>query len=56
MILDMERKIRDISGNLFITIPKKFCDLYSLKTVYELSIKPTGIGELRLKYSINVIF
>ncbi len=45
----MERKLREISGSLVVTIPKQVCDLYSFKAGDKLSIEPISIGELRLR-------
>ena len=45
----MERKLREISGSLVITIPKQVCDLYNFKAGDNISIEPIGIGELRLR-------
>ena len=49
MIFHMERKLREISGSLVVTIPKQVCDLYSFKDGDMLSIEPIGVGELRLR-------
>ncbi len=49
MVLYMERKLREIKGNLVITLPKHVCDLYDFKVVDKLSIEPIGVGELRLR-------
>jgi len=45
----MERKLREISGSLVITIPKQVCDLYNFKAGDKISIEPIGVGELRLR-------
>jgi bifunctional DNA-binding transcriptional regulator/antitoxin component of YhaV-PrlF toxin-antitoxin module len=45
----MERKLREISGSIVITIPKQVCDLYGFKAGDKLSIEPIGVGELRLR-------
>ena len=45
----MERKLREISGSLVITIPKQVCDLFGFKAGDQLSIEPIGTGELRLR-------
>ena len=45
----MERKLREISGSLVITIPKQVCDLYNFKADDKISIEPIGVGELRLR-------
>jgi len=45
----MERKLREISGSLVVTIPKQVCDLYGFKNGDKISIEPIGIGELRLR-------
>ena len=44
----MERKLREISGSLVVTIPKQVCDLYGFKDGDMLNIEPIGVGELRL--------
>ena len=49
MFFHMERKLREISGSLVVTIPKQVCDLYSFKDGDMLSIEPIGVGELRLR-------
>ncbi len=49
MEIHMERKLREISGSLVITIPKQVCDLYNFKAGDKLRIEPIGIGELRLR-------
>ena len=49
MVLNMERKIREISGSLVITLPKQVCELYGFKIGDNLLIEPIGICELRLK-------
>ena len=48
----MERKLREISGSLVVTIPKQICDLYKMKNGDMLEIEPIGIGELRLRKKI----
>ncbi len=45
----MERKLRELSGSLIVTIPKQVCDLYNFKAGDMLSIEPIGVGELRLR-------
>ena len=45
----MERKLREISGSLVVTIPKQVCDLYGFKDGDMLGIEPIGVGELRLR-------
>jgi bifunctional DNA-binding transcriptional regulator/antitoxin component of YhaV-PrlF toxin-antitoxin module len=45
----MERKLREISGSLVVTIPKQICDLYKMQNGDMLEIEPIGIGELRLR-------
>ena len=45
----MDRKLREISGSLVVTIPKQVCDLYGFKNGDMLSIEPIGVGELRLR-------
>ena len=45
----MERKLREISGSLVITIPKQVCDLYNFRNGDVMSIEPIGVGELRLR-------
>jgi hypothetical protein len=49
MIFYMERKLREISGSLVVTIPKQVCDLYGFKDGDTMSIEPIGVGELRLR-------
>lgn len=49
MIFNMERKLREISGSLVITIPKQVCELYNFKSGDYLSIESIGIGKLRLR-------
>ena len=49
MFFNMERKLREISGSLVITIPKQVCDLYNFKNGDIMSIEHIGFGELRLK-------
>jgi bifunctional DNA-binding transcriptional regulator/antitoxin component of YhaV-PrlF toxin-antitoxin module len=39
----MERKLREISGSLIITIPKQICDLYNFKAGDMLSIEPIDV-------------
>jgi hypothetical protein len=45
----MERKLREISGSLVVTIPKQVYDLYGFNSVDNLSIEQIGVGELRLR-------
>lgn len=49
MVFHMERKLREISGSLVITIPKQVCHLYGFKGGDIMSIEPIGVGELRLR-------
>ena len=49
MFFHMERKLREISGSLVVTIPKQACDLHGFKNGDMLNIEPIGIGELRLQ-------
>ncbi len=49
MVFHMERKLREISGSLVITIPKQVCDLYKFNPGDKISIEPIGVGELRLR-------
>jgi len=49
MIFYMERKLREISGSLVITIPKQVCDLYNFRDGDIMQIEPIGFGELKLK-------
>ncbi len=49
MFFHMERKLREISGSLVVTIPKQVCDLYGFKNGDMLNIEPIGVGELRLR-------
>jgi len=49
MVLYIERKLREISGSLVVTIPRQVCDLYGFKARDRLSIEPIGVGELRLR-------
>ena len=48
----MERKLREISGSLVVIISKQVCDLYGFKNGDMLSIKPIGLGELRLRKKV----
>lgn len=45
----MERKLREISGSLVVTIPKQVCDLYGFKNGDLMEILPIGANELRLR-------
>jgi hypothetical protein len=45
----MERKLREISGSLVITVPKQVYALYNFKAGDKISIEPIDIGELRLR-------
>jgi len=45
----MERKLREISGSLVVTIPKQVCNLYGLKDGDMIEILPIGANELRLR-------
>ena len=47
--IHIERKLREISGSLVITVPRQVCTLYNFKAGDKISIGPIGIGELRLK-------
>ena len=49
MDINMERKLREISGSLVVTIPKQVCDLYDFHDGDMLFIEPIGVGELRLR-------
>jgi len=49
MVLNMERKLREINGSYIITIPKQVCDLYDFKPNDMFSIEPIGNNELRLR-------
>ena len=49
VVFNMERKLREISGSLVVTIPKQVCDLYGFKNGDMLNIEPIGVGELRLR-------
>lgn len=49
MVFNMERKLRNISGSLVVTIPKQVCDLYSFSDGDIMEIEPIGVGELRIK-------
>ena len=49
MVFHMERKLREISGSLVITIPKQVCDLYKFNPGDKISIEPIGVGELMLR-------
>ena len=49
MVIHMERKLREISGSLVVTIPKQVCDLYGFHDGDMLSIEPIGVGELRIR-------
>jgi hypothetical protein len=49
MVFHMERKLREISGSLVVTIPKQVCDLYGFKAGDKLSFEPIGMGELRIR-------
>lgn len=49
IVFHMERKLREISGSLVVTIPKQVCDLYGFRNGDMLSIEPIGVGELRLR-------
>ena len=49
MVFYMERKLREISGSLVVTVPKQVCDLYGFKDGDKISIEPIGVGELRLR-------
>ena len=45
----MERKLRQISGSLVVTIPKQVCELYNFRDGDTMQIEPIGVGELRIK-------
>ena len=45
----MDRKLREISWNLIVTIPKQVYETYNFKAGDILSIEPIGAGELRLR-------
>ena len=49
MFFHMQRKLREISGSLVVTIPRQVCDLYGFKDGDMMSIEPIGLGELRLR-------
>ena len=49
MVFYMERKLREISGSLVLTIPRQICDLYGFKNGDMITIEPIGVGELRLR-------
>ena len=49
MVLDMERKLRMISGSLVVTIPSQIAELYGMAAGDILKIEQGGPGELRLK-------
>jgi antitoxin component of MazEF toxin-antitoxin module len=49
MYLDMERKLREISGSLVVTIPKQVCNLYGFKDGDMIEILHIGANELRLR-------
>ncbi len=45
----MQRKLREVSGCLTITIPKQVADLYKFKAGDIIDIEPIGINELKIK-------
>jgi hypothetical protein len=45
----MERKLREISGSLVVTIPKQICDLYKMKNGDIIEIEPIGYGKLKIR-------
>jgi hypothetical protein len=49
----MERKLREISGSLVVTIPKQICDLYKMKNGDIIEIEPIGFGELKIRKKIH---
>ena len=49
----MERKLREISGSIVITIPKQVCDLYNFQPGDRMAIEPIGADELRLRKGIQ---
>ena len=53
MVLDMERKLRMISGSLVVTIPSQIADLYNFKPGDVLTFEQGGPSELRLKKATN---
>ena len=50
---EAERKLREISGSLVITIPKQVCDLYGFRNGDRIKIEPIGANELRLRKIIQ---
>lgn len=45
----MQRKLRNVSGCLVLTIPKQIADLYKFKAGDSIEIEPIGINELKIK-------
>jgi hypothetical protein len=49
MVFLKVRKLRNISGSLFITIPKQFYHFYGFKNGDIINIEPIRLRELRLR-------
>ena len=49
MVLDMERKLRMISGSLVVTIPSQIAELYGMVAGDIVTIDQGGPGELRFR-------
>ena len=49
MFFHMERKLREISGSLVVTIPKQVASLYQWNYGDIVIIEPIGANELRLR-------
>ena len=47
--MELERKLRDVSGSLVLTIPKQVCALYGFQDGDTMEIEPIGPGELRIR-------